>query len=137
MTRIFQLLIVLSLVASLGCAGHSSRHTNRARIELCPSVPCGSKVTSGDMTLDYSIVRETSGEYVLSGTLSPRGVVEGTKVDMAVVSFELVRDITVFDSFSFPVVGRELTVPLRFSHRFTPSGGFDGIMFNWDIRFKK
>lgn len=134
-----QLLFVSALVLmlSFGCAGHSSRHTNRDRVESCPNFPCGSVVYYNDMELDYSIERDPSDEFILTGTLIPRGVAAGTPVEMAVISFELIRDTTVTESFSFPVAARNMRIPLTFQHRFKPQGGFDGIMFTWDIHLSE
>jgi hypothetical protein len=86
------------------------------------------------MVLNYMIVREPSSEYILTGTAMPRGVSSESKIDLAVLSIELVRDTTVFESYSFPMIGNDLSKPLEFRKRFKPSGGFDGITFNWDIR---
>jgi len=87
------------------------------------------------MVIEYVINREPSDEYVLTGTAMPRGVPRTAKVDLAVLSIELVRDMTIFDSYSFPMIGRDLSEPLQFKKRFTPDGGFDGITFNWDVRY--
>ena len=136
MSRLSLPLLTFLLFLMVGCAGHSTRHaSNRARIERCTSAPCGAQVVYSDMVINYTIVREVSGEYVFSGTAMPRGVAPTTKVDLAVISIELVRDITIFESYSFPMVGRDLTQPLRFKKRFTPSGGFDGITLNYDVRY--
>jgi len=127
------LFILLFLIA--GCSGHSSRHANIGKIYSCPTTPCGLEIANSDMIFDYVIVREPSDDYIISGTMSPRGVPDGTLVDMAVLSFELARDMTIFDSFSFPIVGHDLRTPIQFKQRFTPSGGFDGIIFSWDVRY--
>lgn len=130
------LLLLLSL-ALVGCAGHSARHSSRGKLSSCPSFPCGGTVYNDDMTLAWEIERTPSDGFVLSGTLAPRRLPEGTPVDMAVLGFDLARDLTLFDSFSFPIVGRDLKTPIPFRHRFTPSSGFDGIQFTWDIRYQE
>lgn len=130
-------LLILLIFAFFGCAGHSSRHTESYHIEPCRSFPCGNQVEFHDMLLDWELQREPSDEFVLTGTIMPRGVPEGTKVEMAVMSVELARDVTIVDSFSFPIETRDMRVPLRFKHRFTPAGGFDGLTFNWDIHIDR
>lgn len=102
---------------------------------MCRSFPCGGKAISGDMVLFFEIDRQPDLQFVLTGTLTPRNVPEGTPVELAVLSFELARDVTLFDSFSFPIVSRDMRTPLHFTHRFQPSGGFDGVKFNWDVRY--
>ncbi len=135
MPKLFLSLLIFLLFAVAGCAGQATRHVERARIERCLSTPCGAEIVYPDMVINYTIVREPSDEYVLSGTAMPRGMAATTQVDLAVISIELVRDVTIFESYSFPMIGRDLTEPLRFRKRFTPSGGFDGITLNWDIRY--
>jgi hypothetical protein len=135
MYRLSLSLIVLSLFMIQGCAGNSARNINRAKVAPCFTTPCGGEVVSPDMIIKYEIIREVSGDYVLSGTAMPRGMPRTTQVDLAVLSIELVRDITIFESYSFPMSGRDLTQPLHFRKRFTPDGGFDGITLNWDIRY--
>ena len=136
MSRLSLPLLTFLLFVMVGCAGHATRHVNRDRIEVCSSTPCGAEVVYPDMVINYTIIREPSDECVLSGTAMPRGMAATTQVDLAVLSIELVRDITIFESYSFPMVGRDLSEPLRFEKRFTPSGGFDGITLNWDIRYR-
>lgn len=135
MSRLSTPLLTILLFILVGCAGHGTRHTNRDRVERCFSAPCGAQIVYPDMVINYTIIREVSGEYVLSGTAMPRGVAPSTKVDLAVLSIELVRDTTIFESYSFPMMGRDLSRPLQFKKRFKPSGGFDGITFNYDIRY--
>lgn len=133
----FVLPLLLLLLVLAGCAGHSSRHTQPERIQHCGSFPCGSESIFHDMILSWEVDRLPSDEFVLSGEIMPRGVPEGTKVEFAQMSVELARDMTIFDSFSFPIVTRDMRVPLRFKHTFKPSGGFDGLTFNWDLHVQR
>lgn len=135
MSRFSVLLLTLPLFIMVGCAGHSTRQANRARIERCPSAPCGAQIVYSDMVINYTIAREVSGEYVFSGTAMPRGKAATTRVDLAVISFELARDTIIFESYSFPMTGNDLSKPLEFRKRFKPSGGFDGITINYDVRY--
>ncbi len=137
MCRLTLPVLILLLLIMTGCAGHSTRHTNRERIQACGSFPCGSEVIFHDMVLNWEVQREPTGECVLTGTIMPRGIHEGTKVELAVMSIELARDLTIFDSFSFPIVTRDMRLPLKFEHRFKPSGGFDGLTFNWDLHIDR
>lgn len=127
--------LLLLLLVLLGCAGHSTRHSSPGKIAACGTFPCGGTIYNDDVVLNWEIQRTPAEEFILTGTLTSRRVPEGTPVDMAVISFELARDITITDSFSFPVVGRDLKTPLAFRHQFTPSGGFDGIQFTCDIHY--
>lgn len=137
MRRIVLSVFVLVLFTLSGCAGHGSRHTEAYHIQPCPTFPCGGDIYYRDMELSWEVQRTPDDEFILSGTIMPRGVPEGTKVEFAQMSVELTRDLTIFDSFSFPVVTREMTVPLTFKHRFKPTGGFDGLTFNWDIHINR
>lgn len=137
MRRLVLPVLVVIVLILFGCAGHSSRHTQRYHIQPCVSPPCGSEIIYNDMILNWELERLPSDEYILSGTIMPRGVSEGTRVELAVMSIELARDITIVDSFSFPIVTRDMQVPLRFKHSFKPNGGFDGLTFNWDIHLEK
>lgn len=136
MHRILLALLAVAMLFTLGCAGHSNRHTNnKGRIAMCSSLPCGAEVVGSDMIVNFNIVQLPTNEFILSGTMTPRGIPAGTKVDFAQLSFELTRDVTVFDDFSFPIVGKNLRTPIPFKYTFKPSGGFDGIMFNWDVHY--
>lgn len=137
MRRFVLLLLILPVFILAGCAGHSSRHTERYHVQACRSFPCGDQVEYHDMEFDWELQRDPSGEYTLSGTLTPLGVPEGATADLAVMSFELARDLTIVDSFSFPIVSPDMRFPLKFRHRFTTSQGFDGLTFNWDLHIKE
>ena len=126
-------LLLLLLLA--GCSVHPGRQVHRVDIFPCGSFPCGDTIDFNDMTLAWEIQLLPSDDCLLTGTAMPVGVRPETGVDLAVLSVELIRDDTVADSFSFPMEGNNLQQPLRFSHRFTPSGGFDGVTFHWDIRY--
>lgn len=135
MHKLISSILILALFFTLGCAAHGSRHVHRVQIQPCRSFPCGARIEFNDMELTYEIQLSPSGECLLTGTAMPRGVSPDTQVELAVLSVELIRDITVADSFSFPMEGTDLSRPLRFSKRFTPNGGFDGVTFHWDIRY--
>lgn len=127
-------LLLLFLVFIAGCGGHSSRHaTAHAHIQRCGMFPCGGEVVYHTMEVEYLIKRATDDTFVLSGTLTPRGGPEGAKIDVAVLSFELSRDITITDSYEVPLEATVYGPPITFRHEFTPSGGFDGISFEWDV----
>jgi hypothetical protein len=133
MSRLTFLIPFLLLVLLAGCS--AGRQVRSVNILPCRSFPCGDTLETGNMTLAWEIQLLPSDDCLLTGTAMPRGVRPETKVDLAVLSVELIRDDTVADSFSFPMEGRDLQQPLRFSHRFTPAGGFDGVTFNWDIHY--
>ena len=135
MHRLILPFLLLLLVTAFGCASHSSRYNRTERIEPCPTFPCGAEIVHSDMVLNYVVHREPTGEFVLTGTLMPQGLAPGAQVDFIVLDFDLARDITLTDSYSFPVQGR--TLPFTFTKRFTPNGGFDGISFTWDVQYVK
>ena len=126
-------LLLLLLLA--GCSVHPGRQVHRVDIFPCGSFPCGDTIDFSDMTLAWRYSSCPRMTACSPARAMPVGVRPETGVDLAVLSVELIRDDTVADSFSFPMEGNNLQQPLRFSHRFTPSGGFDGVTFHWDIRY--
>ncbi|QJB56998.1 hypothetical protein [Pseudodesulfovibrio sp. zrk46] len=89
------------------------------------------------MIVNFEIEEMPDHEFVLTGTMTPRGVPLGTPVSFAQLEFSLTRDVTISDTYSVPIVSKDMRMPLRFKHHFTPSGGFDGVMFNWDVHYAK
>lgn len=102
---------------------------------MCPSLPCGSEVVGNNMIVNFEIDEMPDHEFIISGTMTPRTVPNGTPVSFAQLDFTLMRDVTLVESYSVPIVSRDMRMPLRFKHHFTPSGGFDGVMFNWDVHY--
>lgn len=135
MSRLTLSIPVLLLLLLAACSAHHGRQVRRVNILPCPSFPCGDTLRTDNMTLAWEIQLLPSDDCLLTGTAMPRGARPESRVELAVLSVELIRDDSVADSFSFPMEGEDLRRPLRFSHRFTPSGGFDGVTFNWDIHY--
>ena len=133
MSRLTFSIPFLLLVFLTACT--PGRQVRRVNILPCPSFPCGDTLETNNMTLAWEIQLLPSDDCLLTGTAMPRGARPDAKVELAVLSVELIRDDTVADSFSFPMEGMDLRQPLRFSHQFKPSGGFDGVTFNWDIHY--
>jgi len=129
--------LLLLLLLFAGCTPHGTRHVPEPDVLRCPSFPCGDEIESRTMNLVYEFDRDPSGDCLLRGTARPKDVPENEDLDFIVISVELLRDITVADSFSFPVPcqGPDRTVP--FEKRFTPSGGFDGVTFHWDVQLAR
>lgn len=126
-------LLLLALLA--GCQAYSGRQVRTNEILACPSFPCGNRMVYDDLELAYEFRMLPTDECVLEGTAMLRGAAASKQVDLAVLSVELIRDDTVAQSLSFPMESGAPGQPLRFIHRFTPDGGFDGATFHWDIRF--
>ncbi|WP_319471245.1 hypothetical protein [uncultured Pseudodesulfovibrio sp.] len=136
MQRLIIPFFLLLILAAGGCASHSSDHANaRARVQACGSFPCGGEVIYPDMVINYEIQRTPEDEFILTGTAAPRHVQINRGIDLAILSVELLRDRTFTDTLSFPMIGNDLSQPLRFHKQFKPNGGFDGLTFNWDIRY--
>ena len=133
MSRLTFTVLFLLLVSLTACT--HGRQVRRVNILPCQSFPCGNTLETNNMTLAWEIQLLPSDDCLLTGTAMPRGARPDAKVELAVLSVELIRDDTVADSFSFPMEGMDLRQPLRFSHRFKPAGGFDGVTFNWDIHY--
>ncbi|MEF2231801.1 MAG: hypothetical protein V3571_12790 [Pseudodesulfovibrio sp.] len=126
----------LLLAFAVGCSSHSNVHDDaRAHIFPCPSCPCGERIVTGDMELVYTIDRSPSGQYVFQGTATPQGVAPGTRVELALLSVDLLRDRTVGYSLSIPMLGNDASAPLIFRHEFVPDGGFDGVTVRWDVHY--
>ncbi len=128
--------LLLLLAAPMGCSSHSDVHDD-ARVEIfpCPTCPCGQRIVTEDMEVVYTIDRSPSGEYVIQGTATPQGVAPGTKVALALIDIDLLRDRTVGTSLSIPMLGNDAGQPLLFKQTFTPDGGFDGVAVHWMVNY--
>ncbi|QGY38614.1 hypothetical protein GM415_00120 [Pseudodesulfovibrio cashew] len=135
MRKILLLSSLFLCLLSLGCSAHSSRHANPHRIQGCRLFPCGGEADYPDMVINYEIVRETTTDYIITGTATLLNGPRDREIELALLDFGLTREGTVFDSYSVPMIGRDLRTPLRFKHRFTPESEFDGVLFDWDIHF--
>jgi len=129
--------LLLLLLFFSGCTPHGTRHVPVPDIIHCGSFPCGDEIETPDMDLVYEFDLDPSGTCLLRGTATPRGLSVNEDLDFIVISVELLRDVTVADSFSFPVPCQGPDRPIPFEKRFTPSGGFDGVTFHWDVRYQQ
>ncbi|WP_419785092.1 hypothetical protein [Pseudodesulfovibrio sp.] len=134
MSKILPSLLLLFLLAA-GCTPHETRHVDDESLVMrCQSFPCGDEMKTQDMDLIYEFQLDPSGECLLRGTATPKGVPVNRSVDFIVLSVDLLRDVTVADSLSFPLPCKGPARPISFEKKFTPSGGFDGVAFHWDVK---
>ncbi|WP_243543903.1 hypothetical protein [Pseudodesulfovibrio tunisiensis] len=138
LSRFFAIATIVFFCAPFfGCAPKHA-HKNEAAIVRCEPPSCARTLYYPDMRLQYSLVRDAeTGQFVLQGTAEPRNPPQNAVIDIAVLDVDLVRDTTVAQSFSIPLLGTSAAGPLRFHHVFTADGGFDGLSFNWDIHFRE